>query len=235
MSYTNSLEDLEEIPSSKPSADTFTSFYDTILDFDFDNSAQNHGVLENVLEVEFPYYGSSINTQVDSTIDQNENEIVLPLSMSPREPSDDGKLTIPMANIVQQQRKTPTTKSNNYSDDSDEEIIWPKYIKQTRITPYGQTKKCFKCNKIYDMNYMFIYSEDKTPAVDNKPFICITCSLHIPEKRMLRSWDTCSKNPYKCYRCNHKRSAVTHNKKCYCYYCSLKKKRDYILKHMCFE
>lgn len=254
MSYSDLFADLEDIPSSKPYTNPFTSYYDNLLDFVYEISEPKPETLENDIEVELPYYSNSISTsdQADTVVDQNEVDFILPASVQPQEPSEDDKLTISQTNTTKpekRKRKRKSSKAKEYSDDSDEEIVTPKKVKKTKaisitftipneiivrgIAAYGETKKCFKCNQTYDKNHMFIYSEDKTTNVDDKPYICLVCSISVNDDKMLRDWDLGLENSFKCYRCNHNRSAGRRNKNSsYCYYCALKKKRAYHIRQI---
>lgn len=102
------------------------------------------------------------------------------------------------------------------------------------IADYGKKERCFKCNQMIDMNYLFVYSEDAKPKIENKPFICFWCSLTVSKSEMLRDWDINPTTPVHCYRCECFRSKerfLPFEKNHYCIYCVMKKKRAYMLKN----
>lgn len=244
MSY---LDDLDEIPPSKPIVDLFTQYYNFTTNSNFENLDLNPESVENGNEEQQPNPSSSEYYQADRSID--ENQLELPADIQPPPPSKDDKLEMPTTNNVEteKRKRKASRKVEEDSDDFDEEMPKPKngkkskYIKVDSNIPRiikirginlcGQTKKCFKCDRLFDKNHLFIYSEDKSLDVDDKPYICLGCSLYVNDDLMLRDWDTNLQNPFKCYRCNHERSSARRTKVgSYCSYCSLKKKRSYLLR-----
>lgn len=84
--------------------------------------------------------------------------------------------------------------------------------------------KCYKCEKICNIEEMFIYN---IPIENKDHFICFDCSCYVNESRALKDWENIplSNEVKKCNRCmKFKSDNRFTNRNRYCNFCLLKKK-----------
>lgn len=119
-------------------------------------------------------------------------------------------------------RKVDFDYANDYSNDDEDEII-PKTNKQYVY--------CCFCNERTLIEECFLYFECYFDTFSNKK-ICLNCSLKIKDWRCLRDWEDSAevRSGKVCSRCKKVKSSCRFkNGKSGCEYCSLKRKRLYLL------